>query len=69
MTPREVKRRYSNGRVLETVLRKGYKKRGMWAERKRERVSGWLATHWRSARELHTRLLAWAVKAGGQRRG
>ena len=29
MTPREVRRRYSNGRVFEVVLRKGYKKRGI----------------------------------------
>ena len=28
MTPREVSRRYSKGRVLLTVLRKGYRKRG-----------------------------------------
>ncbi len=29
MTPREVRRKYSNGRVFEVVLRKGYKKRGI----------------------------------------
>ena len=33
MTPSEVRRRYSNGRVLDTVLRKGYRNRGMWAAR------------------------------------
>lgn len=32
ITPREVSRRYSNGRDLEVVLRKGYKKRGICAE-------------------------------------
>lgn len=31
MTPREVRRRYSKGRVLDVVLRKGYKKRGICA--------------------------------------
>lgn len=31
MTPREVRRRYSKGRDFEVVLRKGYRKRGMWA--------------------------------------
>lgn len=29
MTPREVRRRYSKGRVLLTVCRKGYRYRGM----------------------------------------
>ena len=28
MTPREVRRRYSNGLVLDVVLRKGYKNSG-----------------------------------------
>lgn len=32
ITPREVSRRYSNGRVLDVVFRNGYKKRGIWAE-------------------------------------
>jgi len=31
MTPREVRRRYSKGRVLEVVFRNGYKKRGICA--------------------------------------
>ena len=31
ITPREVRRRYSNGRVLEVVFKKGYKKSGIWA--------------------------------------
>ena len=31
MTPREVRRRYSNGRDLEVVLRNGYRKSGMCA--------------------------------------
>ena len=34
ITPSEVKRRYSKGRDLEVVLRKGYKKRGMCAGKK-----------------------------------
>jgi hypothetical protein len=29
ITPRDVKRRYSNGRDLDVVLRKGYKKSGI----------------------------------------
>lgn len=32
MTPREVRRRYSKGRVLDVVFRKGYKKRGICAK-------------------------------------
>jgi hypothetical protein len=31
MTPREVRRRYSKGRVFEVVFKKGYKKRGICA--------------------------------------
>lgn len=31
MTPKLVRRRYSNGLVLLVVLRKGYKNKGMWA--------------------------------------
>ena len=54
---------------METVLRKGYRKRGTWACRKRARVSGWEATHWSKAKALQTRLEAWAVRAGGERRG
>lgn len=33
ITPREVRRKYSKGRVLDVVLRKGYKKSGIWATR------------------------------------
>lgn len=42
MTPRDVRRRYSNGRDFEVVLRNGYKKSGMCA---RMEVSGGLATN------------------------
>jgi hypothetical protein len=31
MTPREVRRRYSKGRVFEVVFKNGYKKRGICA--------------------------------------
>lgn len=31
MTPRDVRRRYSNGRDFDVVLRKGYRKRGICA--------------------------------------
>ena len=31
ITPREVSRRYSNGRDLDVVFKKGYKKSGMCA--------------------------------------
>ena len=31
MTPRDVRRRYSKGRVFEVVFKKGYKKSGIWA--------------------------------------
>mmetsp|Transcript_3544 Transcript_3544/g.5536 ORF Transcript_3544/g.5536 Transcript_3544/m.5536 type:complete len:200 (+) Transcript_3544:655-1254(+) len=69
MTPREVRRRYSKGRVLLTVLRNGYRNSGMCALRKSARVSGCEATHCSSARALHTRLEAWLVSDGGDSRG
>ena len=31
ITPREVRRKYSKGRVLEVVFKKGYRKSGIWA--------------------------------------
>lgn len=69
MTPSEVRRRYSNGRVFEVVLRNGYRNKGMWADRKRERVSLCEATHCRRARALQTRFEACAVSEGGARSG
>ena len=33
MTPRDVRRKYSNGRDFEVVFRNGYRNSGMWAER------------------------------------
>ena len=69
MTPRDVSRRYSNGLVLLTVFRKGYRNRGMCALRKNARVSGCDATHCRSASALHTLLDAWFVSDGGESRG
>lgn len=32
MTPKEVRRRYSKGRVLEVVFKKGYKNKGICAD-------------------------------------
>ena len=69
MTPREVSRKYSKGRVLDVVLRNGYKKRGICACRKRARVSLCDATHCRSARALHTRFEAPAVSEAGASKG
>lgn len=85
ITPSEVRRRYSNGRVLEVVFKKGYRKSGMWAKeklaqvkslrgacvpfKKSWRVSECEATHWRSASALHTRFEACAVSAGGDSSG
>jgi hypothetical protein len=34
MTPSEVRRKYSNGRDFEVVLRNGYRNRGIWAGRR-----------------------------------
>lgn len=50
MTPRDVRRRYSNGRVFEVVLRKGYKNNGIWAGVKQA-----LAAHraWNERRRPH----------------
>ncbi len=39
ITPSDVSLKYSNGLPLETVLRKGYKKRGIWAFRNNYLVS------------------------------
>lgn len=65
ITPRLVSRRYSNGRVLLTVCRNGYRKRGTWACKNAERVSGCDATHWRRARALQTRFDWCAVRVAG----
>lgn len=40
ITPREVRRRYSKGRVFDVVFKKGYRKRGMWALKVVRRSSG-----------------------------
>mmetsp|Transcript_39122 Transcript_39122/g.96293 ORF Transcript_39122/g.96293 Transcript_39122/m.96293 type:complete len:218 (-) Transcript_39122:111-764(-) len=69
MTPRLVSRKYSKGRVLEMVLRKGYRNRGMCALRNTVRVSGCEATHCSSASALHTRFEACAVSCGGESSG
>mmetsp|Transcript_18266 Transcript_18266/g.30019 ORF Transcript_18266/g.30019 Transcript_18266/m.30019 type:complete len:200 (-) Transcript_18266:70-669(-) len=69
ITPRLVSRKYSKGRVLLTVFKNGYKKRGICAVKNSVRVSGWEATHWRRARALQTRLDAWAEREGGDSRG
>ena len=50
MTPRLVRRRYSNGLFLLTVFRNGYRYSGMCAFRNSARVSGCDATHCSSAR-------------------
>ena len=69
ITPSDVKRKYSKGRVLETVFRNGYRNSGMCAFRKSARVSGCDATHCRSASALHTRFDAWLVSDGGESSG
>jgi hypothetical protein len=69
ITPRLVKRTYSKGRLVFTVFKKGYKNSGMCAFRKSVRVSGWDATHCKSASALQTRLDAGAVKSGGDNNG
>lgn len=69
MTPSEVSRRYSNGRCLETVLRNGYKYKGICAATSFGFVSGCEATHCTRARALHTRLLACGLKVGGDNIG
>lgn len=40
ITPRDVSRRYSNGRDLEVVLRNGYRKSGMWAACSKQLATG-----------------------------
>lgn len=54
MTPKDVNLKYSNGRVLLTVCKKGYKNNGTWATKNADRVSGCDATHCNNASALHT---------------
>lgn len=56
MTPKLVKRKYSNGLVFDTVCKKGYKNNGICASKNADLVSGCDATHCRRANALHTRL-------------
>lgn len=65
ITPRLVKRKYSNGRVFDDVWRNGYRNSGIWAWRNAERVSGCEATFCKRASALQTRLDCWAVNVGG----
>lgn len=65
MTPKLVNRKYSNGLVFDVVCKNGYKKRGMWACKNTDRVSGCEATHCNNARALQTLLDWWAVNVAG----
>ena len=69
ITPKLVRRRYSNGLFLLTVFKNGYRYSGMCALRKSVRVSVWEATHCSNASALHTRFDACAVSAGGESSG
>ena len=66
MTPRDVRRRYSKGRVLEVVFKKGYKKRGICA------VIFWAASvggddaEWRDGGKYHSKRVV--LSRGGMRR-
>ncbi len=65
ITPRDVSLRYSNGLPLLTVLRKGYRKRGMCALRKSCLVSLWDATHYKRASTLQALFEVLVSKVGG----
>eukprot|EP00419_Tripos_fusus_P019603 CAMPEP_0172743802 /NCGR_PEP_ID=MMETSP1074-20121228/133253_1 /TAXON_ID=2916 /ORGANISM="Ceratium fusus, Strain PA161109" /LENGTH=127 /DNA_ID=CAMNT_0013574603 /DNA_START=268 /DNA_END=651 /DNA_ORIENTATION=+ len=65
ITPSDVSRKYSKGRSLLTVFKKGYKSKGIWAFKKSDLVSGWDATHCSNAKELQTLFEAGAVREGG----
>jgi|TARA_Y100000739_G_C20524413_1_gene425776 hypothetical protein len=54
ITPNDVNRKYSNGLVLLTVFKNGYKNNGTCAFKNCARVSGCDATHWSKANALHT---------------
>lgn len=69
ITPSDVNLRYSKGLPLLTVLRNGYRNRGMWALRKSCLVSLWEATHWRRARTLQALLDVLVSKFGGDNYG
>lgn len=65
MTPKDVSLKYSNGLPLLTVLRNGYRKRGIWALRNSCRVSLWEATHYNKARTLQALFDVLVSKFGG----
>lgn len=65
ITPKEVSLRYSNGLPLDTVLRKGYKNKGIWAFKNSYLVSLWDATHWSKARTLQALLDVLVSRLGG----
>lgn len=46
MTPSEVRRRYSNGRDFEVVLRNGYRNRGIWARHSEGELALEDYNHW-----------------------
>ena len=68
-TPSDVSLKYSNERPLLTVLRKGYRKRVIWAFRKSGLVSLCEATHWRRANTLQALLDVLLSRRGGERSG
>lgn len=69
ITPRDVSLRYSNGLPLLTVLRNGYRNKGIWALRNSYLVSLWDATHYKSANTLHALFEVFVSKLGGESYG
>ena len=69
ITPRDVKRKYSNGRDLLCVFKNGYRYNGICAFKNGCRVSICDATHCNNANALQTRFDACAVNVGGVNNG
>ena len=65
ITPNDVNLKYSKGLPFETVLRNGYKNKGIWAFKNNCLVSLWLATHCSKANTLHALFEVLVSKFGG----
>ena len=65
ITPNDVTRRFSNILLLVEVLRKGQRKRGMWALRNSQRVWGCRAKHWRRPTTRQMRFELVSLRLGG----
>ena len=69
ITPRDVRRRYSNVALLEVVFEKGNRKSKIWACKNKFLVSRCDATPVTRPRALHTRFDNWSGSLVGSKNG